>query len=369
MMIKHNAAVFLFAFLAAFVLLQNVSYGVTPALCNELFPGNSNILSGTSMQSILAISLLIMVVMTLITGIIYAIGYSFRIDKAVRFAKSELGEIGITVLLVLIFIGSFYIVSASTPNSLFVLGNGAIGNSMYISDCSLLYNTSFSFVSPIIKLLGTEIFVKAVASAKFTLAPVYFGIVMSPFEGTSVINNVLSMMIDMAGIFIGINIAALFIMVIAYNLFPLFFFAGIALRTIPFTRAAGGAFISLFIAFYLIFPAIINVSTMLYTSIPSTIPGYYYPSNSFSSYIGQFVSAFTENPVSLLSGFGAVINIFETFAQGIITLFIITVVEPAMFYVLSVVIAFIISFNFMEVLGDMLGSPSLRSDKTFKRLL
>ncbi len=368
-MIKHNTAVFLFAFLAAFVLLQNVSYGSTPALCNELFPGNSNILSGTSMQSILAISLLIMVVMTLITGIIYAIGYSFRIDKAVRFAKSELGEIGITVLLVLIFIGSFYIVSASTPNSLFVLGNGAIGNSMYISDCSLLYNTSFSFVYPIIKLLGTEIFVKAVASAKFTLAPVYFGIVMSPFEGTSVINNVLSMMIDMAGIFIGINIAALFIMVIAYNLFPLFFFAGIALRTIPFTRAAGGAFISLFIAFYLIFPAIINVSTMLYTSIPSTIDGYNYPANSFSSYIGQFVNAFTESPVSLLTGFGVVINIFEAFAQGIITLFIITVVEPAMFYVLSVVIAFIISFNFMEVLGDMLGSPSLRSDKTFKRLL
>ncbi len=345
----------------ALALLANYSNADAAGFCSNFFTPSSNVLSGTTPSSLLTISLLIMLVMLLIAGILYAIGYAIRVDKLIRFAKSEIGEVAITVLLVFVFIGSFSATSFNTPSSMFQISKGTFSNSIYMKDCEALYNTSYNFVSPILEFMVYEIMISAIGTVEIDLIPVYFGITLNPFGGLVVVNSVIKMMVNIAAVFFGVNMATLFLLFIVYKLFPLFFFAGIVLRTIPWTRAAGGAFIGLFVAFYIILPLILSIAFSQYAVSPQTRSSYTYSTGLGSVFNTQQSStrSMTEN---------AVINISNGLS-GVLISFIKNVLEPSLFYVVSIVLSIIITYNFMEVLGDMLGSPSLSSRNTLKRLL
>jgi len=330
--------------------------------CNGLFtPGN--VLSGTTPVSMLSMALLIMLVMLIIVGIAYALGYALKVDKLVKFAKSEIGEVAITLIIVFVFVGSFMAVSATTPNGMFALSNNQFKSGIYITDCSMLYGVSINFISPIISLMVNEIEITALTSLSVEVAPVYFGIGMSPLSGLAVVNSVIKMMINIGAVFIGISIATLFLLLFVYKLFPLFFFLGIVLRTIPWTRAAGGAFLGLFIAFFIVLPLMIYVfATQVSPSVSSS------PTGSYSSLLSSLLSQGTPSSVN-----GALQSssksVDASAIKAVLLGFIQNVLEPSLFYVVSIVLSFIIAYNFMEAIGDMLGAPSLSSSNTLKKLL
>ncbi|MGC8669648.1 MAG: hypothetical protein ACP5TL_00655 [Candidatus Micrarchaeia archaeon] len=353
----HNKMKIALFSIISLVLMLNLSGADAASFCGVLFsPGN--VLSGTSPYSILFISLVIMLIMAIIAGIAFAIGYAIKIDKLVRFAKSELGEILITILIVFVFVGTFELASASTPSSMFTLSKGTFSNNIYMSDCTNLYGVSLSFISPGMDLIIIELGIKFISSIKVSVLPVYFGISFSPFIGLSVINNVINVIINIAGAFAGIMIAVIFLMAVVYKLFPIFFFVGIVLRTIPWTRAAGGAFIGLFVAFYIALPL------LLYALISGFAVSPYIPGTLNYSVMAELQNITPAIP--LLSLFTELISFIP---QGIVTGFIENVLSPALFYFVAVLISIIISYNLMEALGDLLGAPSLSSRNTLKKLL
>ena len=54
---------------------------------------------------------------------------------------------------------------------------------------------------------------------------------------------------------------------------------------------------------------------------------------------------------------------------NIITPFITVIVEPLILTIFVLIISLIVSYDFMELMGDALGAPSLSSSNTLKRVL
>ncbi len=327
--------------------------------CSNLFTGGNVLHGGTSATNLLAISLLLMLIMLMIAGVLYAIGSVIKVDKLTRFAKSEMGEVIITLIIVFIFVGSFTVISVSTPSNFLSISKGTFSTGIYMYDCKALYSTSLGMVLPTFGLMGYEMVISLITSVSIQIQPVYFGIALKPFSGLLVANSVAKMMINIGAMFFGMLLATMFVLLIAYKLFPLFFFAGVVLRTIPWTRAAGGAFIGLFVGFFIVLPIMIYIFTSAFSV--SSVSG---SSTSLSSVLGTLTTA-----SGSLQSDTALIQSEESSSSGIFIAFIRSVLEPSMFYVIGVVLSFIISYNFMEVLGDLLGAPSLSSGKTLKRLL
>ena len=109
----------------------------TATLCSTIIP-QSELL--TIPSGVLSTTLLIILTMAIVSGAIYAIGYSLKINKFVNFSKIEFGEIAVTILLVLILFGSF---AALTPNGLVNI-NPLNTRTTFINDCTLLESSSFN---------------------------------------------------------------------------------------------------------------------------------------------------------------------------------------------------------------------------------
>ncbi|MGC8651647.1 MAG: hypothetical protein ACP5UH_00115 [Candidatus Micrarchaeia archaeon] len=352
--------------LVALLLLAapSISGADAAAFCSNLFTGGNVLPGGTSVTTLLSISLILMLIMLIIAGMLYAIGYAIKVDKLVRFAKSEIGEVVITLLIVFVFLGAFAVTSVSTPGNFLAIGKGTFGSGIYMYDCEALYSTSLGMVVPIIELIINEMVVSFLASVQVTIQPVFFGVAFSPWAGLTVVNSVIKMMLNITGAFFGLLLATMFVLLIVYKLFPLFFFAGIVLRTIPWTRAAGGAFLGMFVGFFIVLPLMLYVFTSSFTvSAPVA------SSSSYSSLVSGSASASSFSSVTgTLTQLQSIVE-SNTKGSGILIGFIRSVMEPSLFYVISVVLSFIISYNFMEVLGDLLGAQSLSSSRTLKRLL
>ncbi|MDE1810965.1 MAG: hypothetical protein KGH66_02915, partial [Candidatus Micrarchaeota archaeon] len=102
--------------------------------------------NNSAAQSLLSVSLVIMLIFSMLAAAAYGMGYAFHFDRLTKFARSEMNEIIITILVVLIFVGTFAVGnSVIGPNShLFAAGGGKIlNNNVFISDCSLLYYNGY----------------------------------------------------------------------------------------------------------------------------------------------------------------------------------------------------------------------------------
>ena len=429
-----------------------------------IFSGNSG-----AAQSILAVSLLIMIVMSFAIAIIYSIGYAFRLDKLLRFAKSEIGEIILTLLIVLLFIGTFTITSASIgTKNFFAAGSGVLNNNVFISDCSMLAQESFDLIGPMFGYGWQSVLLTMVGSLTIRLMPNYMGISFRPLAGISALSPLINTFIFGTGGFIMILMGVAVFIVIIYALFPLFLYLGIILRTLPWTRPAGGAFLGMFMAFYIMFPLLIYFLLVSYVPYLGT-PGLSVQLNTVNqgthdtitatclssqdgcqiqagpaqssgttkydyklvkqgtgtvsddSYIssqkpgcygvvaidtdtGKYASqVITVNPVSapcqsavsysglvgtlsgqagsfnptaytsILSSASSDLNPYASAPagspSGLLNGFIYNQLEPVMYSLFSVALSLIISFDFMEAMGDVLGAPSLRSQNMLKRVL
>ena len=342
--------------LAMLLLLGNISAAsstegaINSAFCTNAIVQPNAVLHSSSYGGMLGISMLILALVALVIGIAYMVGYSFKVEKLVQFSKAEMGEIFVTLLIILIFFGAIYSVS---PSGFIKIGPSSTYNTYY-NDCTLLANSSVEvFRSLTTYFIPETYYLQILRDLTINMMPLHFGISFMPSKAFGLLYHILDLFIGIAGGLAGLFIAIIVFLAIIYSVFPIFLFLGIILRSIPWTRAAGGAFLGLFIAFYLMFPILLYF--MLQASPAVTVPSIK-PNSFLSSPIVSATLSFITSVLSLVS-------------FNIITPFITDILEPMIFTIFVLIISLIVSYDFMELMGDALGAPSLSSSNTLKRVL
>ncbi len=361
---------------------SSVGTGTTTAGSGGIIP-TTNILSSQSNgeQGVLNTSVLIMMVMLIVVALIYMVSYIFNLELLRNLVKSEIGEIFITGIIVAVFLGSFTILSTATAQQTgFAIAGSSFGRGVYVTDCSYLSTASISLMVPFFAINVVRFFVGAVSSISLDLTPTYFGFSDSPLQGYRLFDHILGYLDTIAGAFILLILGTLSLLSIIYAIFPIFLYAGIVLRTLPWTRAAGGAFLGLFAGFYIVFPLLLSVMLGGYISTITGVTSASTATPATQSTAAQWanvivtttpttgsittVGTFLYNTASsIFSGIGI------TFTNGIVGGFIAGVIDPALFTILSIIVAFLISFDFAEAMGDILGAPNLRASNIFNKVL
>ncbi len=334
----------------------------TGTFCSAAIPPTSQTPLGnySSLSGILGISLLIMLVMALIVAAVYMIGYSARINKLVNFSKQEIGEIFVTVLVVLIFVGSFAATASFAPPTI-ISGTGAYNSQIFVDDCNLLTSPAIQLFTYYIDIAVSQDVQSLIGSLTINIMPYDFGVSFSPFAGLGTANAPVGLLLTGIGGLAGLLVAVSVVLGVFYSIMPLFLFAGIILRTLPWTRAAGGAFLGMFIAFYMVFPILLH---FMLVAAPSTT----------SNGVPQLpLSGVSSSLLGNASNFGAIFALVSSFVTVFdpvqLVLFLIGLFAENFYAVFCIVFSFIIAFDFMEMAGDFLGAPSLSSGKSLKGLL
>ncbi len=360
--------------------------------CSQLFQGSGNTylptLAGiTRYNSIISIALLIILMVLMVSGVAYAFGFAFHIETLLTFAKTEFLEaMGNLAIIAVVAVG---ITFAAGPLYFFAnfaslqAGTGAIpgtsAHSLYYNLCNNVQNNIIitglnNFFGVFLNLYITNFFAVGsppVGGLTLHLMPDGFGIALSPFQGMSVVTALLW---DMQLTYIGSVFMGMFTIIllfIIYFLFPIFLYVGIVLRSFPWTRPAGGSLIALFIAFYIIFPAIMYPFIM-----GNPVNNYVNPeanqgfcSNSqFQSFSGM---CNTGNLLSLstLAHFSDILNFqFGDLFYSEVYAFI-NGIEGIGMNLVGLIIALLISYELVEKIGSILGSPSLQGSRALSRIL
>jgi hypothetical protein len=360
---KKNVLGCALSVLIAMALLVQAPGAVTTqsqTFCSSILPpGPGPALSNyASLDGLVGISLLILLTMSVIAGIVYVIGSSFRINSLVRFSKQEVGEIILTAIIVLIFIGTFAIGGAFKPPKIITI-TGAYNENVFIYDCGYLANSSISLIPLYFDVLIGQDMINLLSSLKITVMPEDFGFSDTPLSGYSVAASATGVVLNFSVVLTGLLVATAVLLGIFYALLPIFLFAGIILRTLPFTRAAGGAFLGLFIAFYIFFPNILHFTLTTLPTPPLILTP---PSNVLNGILSNIT-----NFVNIISTFGAILS--STLSPTALLSTVIGILVDNIYAAFAAIISLILSFDFMETMGDLLGSPSLQSGNTLKRLL
>ncbi len=322
--------------------------------CNTLMAPNA------INTNILPTVFLVVLVMLSIVALAYLFGSAFKFDRLVRFARAEIGEVIVTVLVVSVFIGG-----------IFTVGNPNSYQNVYLTDCENLYGTFLTMLGEFKGLLLSQFTLQFISSFNFGITEQFFGFTgASPFSGLSLVTtSVITTFLNLGLALSGINLAVTFVLSVFFGLLPLFFFVGLLLRTFPWTRAAGGAFLGLFGGFYIAFPSLIYLMTIAPCASGCTLPA----GIGGSSFVQQHLTA----PNNGWNIFSNAWDQFTSYFQGwdFSALFlqfdntIQNVIGPSIYMVVSIVIAFFISYDLLEALGDLLGAPALSSQHTLKKLL
>jgi hypothetical protein len=307
------------------------------------------------MHNLVGMSFLIISVMLLLIGAVYGIGYAFQYEKLKNFSKMEFGEIILTVLIISVFVGSAFGI-----NSLYSSGNRFVTACTYLSSSSIGTIPGIItvyIVSTILQLIQ-NISLNAEVSAQFVVGGLSAQISMAPLTGLSLLTKPIGFAMSLFSVTLSLDLAIILFISLIYNLFPLFLFSGIALRTIPWTRAAGGAFLGIFIGFYVFFPVVLTL--MLGVGNTSTV--------SVPSVIAPNLQS---TPTAAISQAGSEVN--SVFGQstnsGLLQWFISEIAAPSIYSLFSVIISLILSFDFAETVGDYLGAPSFTGSNILGKLI
>ena len=343
---------------------------------NGINPSNYNWSSYTSM---LALSLVIVIAVLAVMGLVYATGRAFGINSLIEFAKTEYFEsFANVVIIVVVAAGATAIFSvmifvsnivasgiSNLPNTQQVTTTGITTPvQMYSALCSNYAGSLIGVGTNLIGIYTIELFANFASSINVNLAPNNQGIVpwvpgfsFSPLAGLTVIPQALGIVVSVVVFVALVNIGLTLLLFVIYYLFPIFLYLGIVLRSFPWTRAAGGAFLALFIAFYIVFPA------LLYPF--SFITGGSLNTYSFSTGVGSISSINTA--ITFISGVvsGNYLNTLPyTLISTAIGFSLGTIVQMVGF-----IIAIMISYDLMEALSDVLGAPSMTGGNLFKRFV
>ncbi len=344
------------AALGTIALLSYSAYAAQQDVCSSISNPPASYAS-----SVFGIAMLIMLAMLTIAAVSYALGYSLRINKLSSFAKKELGEAAITLIIISVFFGA---VAGSSSNSISVYASKAEAETSFLSDCNTLYSNSLTIVGYAAVPISAPLYLVSSFLSTFTLsfAPLSFGFSFMPFGGFSLITGILKYLLSLSTALIGISIGVAFFLSVIYNLFPIFFYLGIILRSIPWTRAAGGAFLGLFFGFYVVFPLLLHIFLLQNVlSSPSAAP---YSSTSTQSIS---ISAITNAISNLFKASGSALSAINPF--NAIQTFCRLIIEPLFYYLFALIMSLLISLDFTELLSSILGSESLASKHTIRGLI
>ncbi len=355
----------------AFLLTSSTAgaLGISGA-CSVLFSRASPIaLPGAASfaGSVAAIAFLIVLIVLLITGIAYAIGYAFGIASLLRFVRSEAVESFFTLLIIALvafgigFAGpamQFLSYLGSLSLSAGVAPSVSNAQGLYTTLCTdYITNGIVVLITDTVSLSLTFVVISTLQSYSIALAPNAFGVTYSPFYGSTLLLNILNTQIMAYALFEGILIAISLLLALIFFLFPFFLYAGVLLRAFPWTRAAGGSLIALFIAFYIVFPALLYPFAAEMPNSITTASRSLVTPGTLSSLQLSIASEYAS-----ISGSVIVNEVMgpEGFAQNVAMLVL---------QLIGIFVAFLVSFDLLEVLGDMLGSPSLQSNKIFSKVI
>jgi hypothetical protein len=361
--------------IAVLALLGTANAQLFGGFCSSLYSGaglSTSLSSASTYSGLVGISLLLVLLVLTALGVVYAFGYGFGIESLKRFARTEFIESAFNLVVIgviasglafaggaISFISALGSLGASSLAA--VTGSGAYNSSissassLYLALCNNYIHSGLESLLPdTIALATTQGILSALQQFNFELMPNYFGFSFSPYAGIQPVVNLIGMQLGFFMLMIGISIAIPIFLYIVYFLFPVFLYVGVLLRSFPWTRAAGGSMLALFISFYIVFPSLL------------------YP---FSTYA---VTQFQSLPVSSLSGSGFSLQALLTLIP-ISTLFGSPVLDEISGFsaqvsqfavqLLGIVISLIIALDLTEALGDLLGSPSLQGKKLLSKVI
>ena len=325
-------------------------------------------------NALLKMTVLIILVMITVVGFLYALAYGLGIEKLLIFTRAEIGEIILTGIVAFVFLTAMSMLGSTSTSA-----SGGITN-IYGSDCISLTTSSLGLISPLVQMSLSQLIIKIFSSITVRIYPNWEGITFSPFAGFGIISTPLNYGITISGMLIMLLFGMSIILGIIYAFFPIFLYIGIVLRAVPWTRAAGGAFLGLFAGLYIMFPIMLYFGLMgpaafqclASTSSASTASTSSACPNSAASALSQVNSNFQASKVSSVnSGINIFTSIINTI-NGVIAPFgFITtyILEPVLYTLIIYIFSLIIAFNFMEQVGDLLGAPSLSSEHALKNVI
>lgn len=344
---------------------------------------------------------LIMLAILMVMALLYMVSSIVNLPGLTNTVKSEMVEIVATGIVIAIFFGGFFAVSQlSGGNS--GLAFGGTNRNIFVSDCEILAGSSLSLVPPMFAAnLISNLMTSFTDSAppEIEITPMGFGGTFSPLAGLNLLPNTINYLTEITSLMIIALISVTFLLSIIYSLFPIFLYAGIVLRALPWTRAAGGIFISVFIGFYIIFPMVLYVTLNNFSSVTVKIVSNYTNQtanvvelnpglSSSTTAAGTTSNTFIQNFGSVNSGPGLFSFFSTTFSalwvnvkncasatapalscHGLINGYINTFLEPAFITLVGVVFSLIISLDFADILSDMLGAPNLTTASLLGKVL
>ncbi|MEM0159202.1 MAG: hypothetical protein QW393_00290 [Candidatus Micrarchaeaceae archaeon] len=356
----------------AFVLLVGSASAQSP-FCSTLYANSST----NTYYGMFAIALVIILTVFVVLGLVYAIGYAFRIDKLTNYVKTEILESIANLVLIAIFSGGIGVAFAA---SVFFANVGMAGlqeasisglttspttvssaSAMYMQLCENYYSKLLSVFGTVVTLYASSWFLGLLTSFNIGLMPNGFGASFHPFIGLDPTTLFFYLLQNVAIGIIIIYLAIIMLTWLIFYLFPIFLYAGILFRSFPWTRAAGGTMLAIFISFYIILPAILYPFSFSKVPIPAqqsgsslllppSIPGLPTGLASISDIEHFFSSLFSPN------------NAIEYFVPSL---------ADAGIQLFGVIIALLISFDLIESFAELLGAPSLRgqSHKMLRRVI
>lgn len=355
-MSRYKIVVFALLFLGIASGLAS-SQSLAQQFCTDMFPASM----AASMQSLVSVSLLIMLAMFSVVGVVYMFGYAFQLNSFVVFCKAEIGEIAMTVLVIAVFSAFIY-----TSNSVAVIPqlSPTASQGYFTSDCTYLSLSSVNVFATLATYYWPNIIaLQLKQNIEIKIAPVNFGINgFKPLDGINLIVVMVNRFAAFTGFLATVLLGMVALLSIIYSVFPLFLYAGIVLRTIPFTRAAGGAMLGFFIGFYLMFPMMLYLTLSIYPSAGAAAPSGAAAGTILSTLftIGAPCSGLACNLINAI----ATISI-----KGEIQNFAYLVLDPMIYTILALAVSVILSFDFTEMVSGLLGSPSLSSRSMFRKIL
>ena len=333
--------------------------------CNTVIPAPTQF----GISSIINITLIMLLAMISVIGLAAAIGYAFDIQVLKRFMRNEIGEIAITVIIAVVFIGTL-----SADGSLstgYAASLGVMGSNLFYQDCNALSVVALYNSMPALVSIGSfQDVLSFIGSFTIQYMPNNFGFSTTPYLGIGAVMTPINNMFSIAGGLVGIMIAVPVILGIIYGLFPLFFYLGLILRTLPWTRAAGGAFLGVFFGLFIVFPLLLHAmmctGNTLCTTPPNSATQTIAANGIFANYAG-IASASLSSLVSFFTKY--ITNAVSNLSEGIINGTISSIISPVAFILFDVFISFIVSLDFAEIMGDYLGAQSLSGSSAFKKLI
>jgi len=348
-----------------------------------------------SYNFVLQVSLLIVGMVFAVLAILYAIGYGFGIPKLLAFVKTEYLESFLNILIIavlfsgaavltggMVFIsnlGNAVITAAGaggTAPAVALSTNPASGyqdiTGIYSSVCQTYMNDAISHLEGLTGLNALSYGYSIAAGFQINLMPNGMGISLAPLSGVTPYLLLIGFLSPLISGVVGIEIGVVFFMVIVYYLFPLLLFIGVLMRSFPWTRAAGGTLLALFIGFYVFFPALIYPFTSInYHCLAqaSCSSGQYALSASSVGSAGSATDPFAQLQ-AIASGISqsATQSVIQSEFIDIFDFYIFSIIN-ATFQIFGIIISFVISYSLLEGFADLLGAPSLQARDMLKKVI